>query len=59
MNAAKRFLGNRTDLSITNLALGVTREYDRFLDVPDDTIVARMYLGIHFRAPDARAPTSA
>ena len=54
MNAAKRFLGNRTDLSITNLALGVTREYDRFLDVPADTIVARMYLGIHFRAPDAQ-----
>lgn len=54
MNAAQRFLGNRTHLRITNLALGVTREYQRFLDVPKDTIVSRMYLGIHFRTPDAQ-----
>lgn len=32
----------------------MTREYERFLDVPEDTIVARMYLGIHFRTPDAQ-----
>ena len=30
------------------------REYDRFTDVIDDTIDARIYLGIHFRAPDVR-----
>jgi hypothetical protein len=54
MHAAKRFLGNSTDLRITNLALGVTREYQRFLDVPKDTIVSRMYLGIHFLAPNAQ-----
>jgi hypothetical protein len=54
MGAAKRFLGNKTHLSLTNLALGTTRVYDRFLNVPKDTILARMYLGIHFRAPDAQ-----
>ena len=30
----------------------MTRRYRRFWDVVEDTIVARMYLGIHFRAPD-------
>ncbi len=54
MNAAKAFLGATAVLRITNLALGVTREYSRFLDVPKDTIEARMLLGIHFRAPDAQ-----
>jgi hypothetical protein len=54
MGTAKRFLGNKTNLSLTNLALGTTRVYDRFLNVPKDTILARMYLGIHFRAPDAQ-----
>jgi hypothetical protein len=54
MNAAKAFLGNKTDLDITNLALGVTRHYDHFTDVPVDTIESRMLLGIHFRAPNAQ-----
>jgi hypothetical protein len=54
MNAAQAFLGKKADLHITNLALGVTREYERFADVPKDTIEARMFLGIHFRAPDVQ-----
>jgi vanadium-dependent haloperoxidase-like protein len=54
MNTAQAFLGKKADLRITNLASGVTREYKRFLDVVDDTIDARMYLGIHFRTPDVQ-----
>ena len=54
MEAARAFLGDANDLSLTNLALGVTREYDRFSDVTKNTIVARMYLGIHFRNPDVQ-----
>ena len=30
----------------------VTRTYQRFTDVVDDTINARIWLGIHFRTPD-------
>jgi len=32
----------------------VTRQYERFTDVIDDTIDARIYLGIHFRTPDVQ-----
>ena len=31
-----------------------TRSYTQFTDVIDDTIDARMYIGIHFRAPDVQ-----
>ena len=31
-----------------------TRHYDQFTDVIDDTIDARVYIGIHFRAPDVQ-----
>jgi hypothetical protein len=55
MNTASLFLGKKADLRITNLARGVTLEYDRFLDVVDDTIDARIWLGIHFRTPDVQA----
>ena len=54
MEAARAFLGDANHLSLTNLALGVTRDYDRFSDVAKNTIVARMYLGIHFRNPDVQ-----
>ena len=30
----------------------VTRPYERFTDVIDDTIDARVWLGIHFRSAD-------
>ncbi len=54
MEAARAFLGDANHLSLTNTALGVTREYDRFSDVTKNTIVSRMLLGIHFRNPDAQ-----
>jgi hypothetical protein len=31
-----------------------TRSYRQFTDVIDDTIDARVYLGIHFRTPDVQ-----
>ena len=31
-----------------------TRSYRQFTDVIDDTIDARVYIGIHFRAPDVQ-----
>jgi hypothetical protein len=52
MNTAELFLGNNTDLHVTNLATGVTRDYTRFTDVPKDTIEARILQGIHFRTAD-------
>jgi len=52
MNTAALFLGDNTDLHITNLATGVTRDYKRFTDVPKDTIEARVLQGIHFRNAD-------
>lgn len=54
MNAAKSFFGGDVAFSLTaNLTTGpVTRTYDRFTDLVDDTIDARIYLGIHFRSAD-------
>ncbi len=60
MHTGKAFFGNRTSftLNATPTIAGVptpmTRTYDRFADVPKDTIVARMYQGIHFRTPDVQ-----
>ena len=50
MHTAKSFFGR--DLPVDLTAGSVTREYDRFTDVIDDTIDARLYLGIHFRSAD-------
>ena len=58
MNTAKAFFGNGTSftLNATPTIAGVptpmTRSYKHFTDVPEETIVARMYQGIHFRTPD-------
>lgn len=54
MHAAKAFFDRKIAFSLTaNLASGpVTRPYDRFTDVVDDTIEARIWLGIHFRSAD-------
>jgi hypothetical protein len=52
MKTAELFLGKKTDLKVTNLVTGVTREYTRFADVPKDTIEARILQGIHFRTAD-------
>ncbi len=40
-------------------AADVTRTYDRFTDVIDDTIDARIYQGIHFRTADVQGAASA
>lgn len=58
MRTGKAVLGDRTSftLNATPTIAGVptpmTRSYSRFWDVTEDTIVARMYQGIHFRTPD-------
>jgi hypothetical protein len=59
MHTAEAFFGKgKMPFSVT-ASLGtppapVTRDYERFTDVVDDTIDARMYLGIHSRAPDVQ-----
>ena len=51
--AAKFFGRDRVAFSLVGPgAAGVTRNYQRFTDVIKDTINARIWLGIHFRAPD-------
>jgi hypothetical protein len=54
MHAAKRFFNKDLPFSLTaNLASGpVTRTYEHFTDLEDDTIDARVWLGIHFRSAD-------
>ena len=54
MHAAKAFFGRKIDFGLTaQLASGpVTRSYERFTDVIDDTVDARVWLGIHFRSAD-------
>jgi hypothetical protein len=59
MHAAKNFFGtNRISFDLVKLATATTpeatRSYTRFTDVIRDTINARIWLGIHFRAPDAQ-----
>ncbi len=57
MYAAEAFFGKGKfdfTLSATILGATVTRDYERFTDVLDDTIDARIYLGLHFRAPDVQ-----
>jgi hypothetical protein len=56
MHTAKVFFGkNKMAFSVERAAPGVpnvTRDYERFTDVVQDTIDARVYQGIHFRAAD-------
>ena len=58
MHTARAFFGtNSMDFSIVKIAPGgpdMTRHYKRFTDVVDDTIDARVYLGIHFREADVQ-----
>jgi hypothetical protein len=54
MYTAWKFFGtNRMDFSVVSVVPGtpdVTRTYQRFTDLVDDTIDARVYEGLHFRA---------
>ena len=58
MHTAKAFFGrNKVAFSVVRVVAGVpdvTRTYERFTDVVDDTIDARVYQGIHFRAADVQ-----
>jgi hypothetical protein len=56
MHTAEAFFGRgKMDFSLVRIVPGapnVTREYQRFTDVIDDTIDARVFQGLHFRAAD-------
>ena len=58
MNAGKAFFSaDQMDFTVVRNAPGtpsVTREYHRLTDVVDDTIDARVYQGLHFRAADVQ-----
>ncbi len=58
MHAAEDFFGKgSTDFSLVRVVPGqadVTREYNHFRDVIDDTIDARVYQGLHFRSADVQ-----
>jgi hypothetical protein len=54
MHAAKAFFGtDQVPFDLINAA-GVHREYHRFTDVLDDTIDARVWIGLHFRFADVQ-----
>ena len=58
MYAAKAFFGrDRMDFDVVKVVPGVpdlTRHYRRYTDVVDDTMDARVWQGIHFRAADVQ-----
>ena len=57
MHTAKAFFGKKQlPFTVAGRAgrAHLTRAYKRFTDVIDDTIDARVYLGIHFRAADVQ-----
>jgi hypothetical protein len=58
MHTAKAFFHRKKmAFSVVRIVPGmpdVTRTYKRFTDVVDDTIDARVYQGIHFRAADVQ-----
>nr|AHZ45595.1 PAP2 superfamily protein [uncultured bacterium] len=54
-SGAAYFDHKNMQFSVTRLGTpNVTRDYNRFTDVIQDTIDARVYLGIHFRAADVQ-----
>lgn len=54
MYAARAFFGtDRMAFDLINAA-GARRDYDRFSDVLDDTIDARIWIGLHFRFADVQ-----
>lgn len=58
MYTAEAFFGTKKlDFSVVKITPGVpnvTRDYNRFADVVNDTIDARIYQGIHFRAAEVQ-----
>ncbi|HWL50308.1 MAG TPA: vanadium-dependent haloperoxidase [Acidimicrobiia bacterium] len=55
MYTAEDFFGKKKlAFSVFRIAPDATRDYVRFRDVVDDTIDARVFLGIHFRSADVQ-----
>ncbi len=58
MHTAQDFFGNKkVEFSLIKITPGqpdATRPYQKFTDVIEDTINARIWLGIHFRTPDVQ-----
>ena len=57
MHTAKDFFGNKLEFDVVRVVPNepeVTRTYERFTDVVDDTIDARIYQGIHFRTAEVQ-----
>jgi hypothetical protein len=55
MHSAKGYFGTDKVSFVLNSSLtGTSRSYDRFTSVMDDTIDARIWLGLHFRTPDVQ-----
>jgi hypothetical protein len=58
MHTAEAFFGQgKTEFDVVRIVpnvADVTRNYERFTDVIDDTIDARVYQGLHFRAADVQ-----
>jgi hypothetical protein len=53
--AAREFFGTNTvRISLTSPITMTTRTYSRLSRIVDDTINARIYLGLHFRTPDVQ-----
>jgi hypothetical protein len=53
--AASKFFGtNKVRISLTSPITMTTRTYSRLNRIVNDTIDARIYLGIHFRTPDVQ-----
>jgi hypothetical protein len=55
MHTAKGFFGtDKISFVLHSSITGTSRSYDRFTRVLDDTIDARIWLGLHFRTPDVQ-----
>jgi hypothetical protein len=53
MEAAELYFGtDRTSFTLAHATDPMSRTYQHFRDVWDDTIDARVYQGIHFRSAD-------
>jgi hypothetical protein len=55
MRTAREFFGtDKVGITLNSPTGAAPRTYSRLSDVVRDTIDARIYLGIHFRAPDVQ-----
>ena len=52
MRTLAHFFGDQTTFSVFSTPVNVSKTYNRFSDVADDVVDARIYQGIHFRSGD-------